>query len=56
MLHGDGNFVGIFRLGVTPFGRSGGAQDDRFKGHGRTSELSLFLEQYRYFLSNVAIS
>jgi hypothetical protein len=47
MLHSDGNFVGIFRLGVTPFGRSGGAQDDRFK-------VMVEHQNCRYFLSNAA--
>jgi hypothetical protein len=30
MQHGKGNSVGVFRLGVTPFGRAASAQDDRF--------------------------
>jgi len=40
MLHGKGNFVGVFRLGVTPFGHAACAQDDRRWGYGSMMRVS----------------
>jgi hypothetical protein len=49
MLHGKGNFVGVFRLDVTPFGHAACAQDDKRWDYGSMMRVSAISTTCRYW-------